>query len=172
MSNDFIEEEFSGELEEITEAPLPETITEESAMPMIARIGYRQREIAKAKALRNKWIEQANHWYRAKESKLMNGINYYHLALEGFMRALNASNPNIKTLNLPAGKLILRKLPNTVELKEGITLGHTTNFTVEKTTFSLDKKSVKAHIKETGEIPDFVEYKEGETKFSIEVNDA
>ena len=172
MSTEFIEEEFSGELEEITEAPLPETITEESAMPMIARIGYRQKEIAKAKALRDKWIEQAEHWYEEKESKLMNGINFYSLALEGFMRALNASNPKIKSLNLPAGKLMLRKLPDKVELKEGEELTADHPFANVKTVITLDKKGIKDQIKSTGEIPTYVEYIEGETKFSVEVYDA
>lgn len=179
MSIDSINEDVTGELIPVNENDYEIIEAEEQAITYLERIQARKHKLNKIKelyqervqALQDK-IDQAYKWLDEEETKLNSEIGWLIRPLEDFMRAINASNPKIKSLNLPTGKLKLRKLPDKVIIMDGFKatkddLGKPG--IVEKISYDVNKTEIKKHIEETGEVLDYAHIEPGETKFEYEV---
>ena len=176
---DSINEDVTGELQPEGEYGIIEQ--KEEAMTLLERIKARQAAITdleklyemRTRLLRDK-IEIADKWLADEKEKLQRQIDFFKTPLEHFMRAINASNPKIKSLKLPTGTLKLRKLPDTVTLKDNwkageADVGKPGINKIEKVEIKVSLSEIKKHIQETGEELDYAELVPGETKFEVEV---
>ena len=174
---DSIDEDVTGELQPEGEFGIIEK--NEEAMTLLERIKVRQDAIEgleklyefRTRALREK-IEQADKWLADEKVKYQRQIDFFKMPLKQFMEAINASNPKIKSLNLPTGKLKLRKLPDKIVITDGFKAtaddyGKPGIF--EKLTYEINRTAIKEHLKKTGEMPDYATIETGETKFEVEV---
>jgi len=176
---DTIDEDISGDLIPVNEEDYEIIETDEAATSLLERIAARVHKISKLQELymariqplKDK-IDMASIWLDGEKVKLDREIGYLKGPLEEFMRAINASNPKIKSLNLPTGTLKLRKSPDKVIIAEGFK-ATADDFgkpgIMEKLTYEVSKDAIKDHIKKTGEELDYAHIEIGETKFDYEV---
>ena len=115
-----IEESITGDLQAVEEnLPVPEH--NEGAVSLLERIQARQHIIGHIKedhSHRIAMLEEKLELAKATRDKeievVRKSIAWLTFPLEQFMRAINASNPKIKSLKLPTGILKLRKSENLI----------------------------------------------------------
>lgn len=176
---DSIDEDVTGELVPVQNDDYQIVEKEEDATTLLERIAARTHKInrlkelylARVQPLQDK-IDQAQKWLDDETAKIQSQVVFLSGPLEEFMRAINASNPKIKSLNLPTGKLKLRKLPDKVIVADDFQptaddMGKVG--VVEKISYSVNKTDIKKHIEETGEVLDYAHIEPGEVKFEYEV---
>ena len=163
-----IEEEYSGELEEIdVDQPCPVVESDEAVITTLGRLIYRDKAIEKIKQQADFIVSNAQLWAMREVAKIEKQKEWFLTPLQSFMESINKSNPKIKSLKFPVGRIGLRQSPQTIAIDpDFVSADHKDDPNVtEKTTYSVSKKSVKKQLDDTGEIPDYASVVPGETKF-------
>ena len=171
---DVIQEEFTGDLDEFdTSQPPPVVQENEGAEIALARIAYRDKAIDKIKALRDYKCQQAVEWANREIIKIEKQKQWHLDSLKYFMEGINRSNPKVKSLSFPSGKIGLRQTPQRIEIDaDFVPSEHTDDpFVVAKTTHVVAKEDMKAHLKNTGELPDYASVVPGKKKFYYQPNE-
>lgn len=166
-----IQEEYSGDLEEIdVEQPYPVVETDEAVITTLSRVLVRDKAIGKINAQCNFMIDQAMEWAKTEIEKIEKQKQYFLTPLQSFMESINKSNPKIKSLKFPVGKIGLRQSPQKIEIEaDFVPADHTDDPNViKKVSYSVSKKQIKEQLDKTGEIPDYASVVPGETKFYYE----
>lgn len=141
----------------------------------IARLKAKQEEI---KAFAKRQIEDAEKWMEGRLKTLQGHIDWFSGPLELYIRDLHAKTEGKqKSLDLPHGRLKLIKQSDRFDYDEKVILEWAwkrkegvPQFVVQKPV--IDKKELKAFVKDTGEIPDGVTVESAVVpKFLIEIKE-
>ncbi len=163
-----IEEEFTGSLEEIdVDQPSPVVEGDEAVITTLSRLNVRDKEIAKIEQQGYFMKDNIDAWMSNQIHKIEKQKAWLQIPLQSFMEAINKSNPKIKSLKFPVGKIGLRQTPQKIEIDEDfVAETHKEDpFVKAKITYSVSKKDIASQLKETGELPDYASVIPGETKF-------
>jgi hypothetical protein len=117
-----------------------------------------------------KEIQILNEWTLRKNSKLQDRIDWMGKKLESFMRE---QGEEVKTIDLPKGKLVRRKQPDKIEITdmdEFMLNADSSMLTVSPETVRPDLRKVMAYYKRRLIPPLGTKIVVGEEKFSIKLN--
>ena len=109
-------------------------------------------------------LERIGLWQESRTVSIEKQKDYYLPFLKAYMERLGK-----KTEKLVNGTLSLRKQPPLIEIIDEQLLLNSGEFVRIKTTSSIDKAGIRTYIKETGEIPEGVDYLEQENKFGYKI---
>lgn len=163
-----IQEEYSGELESIdVEQPCPVVETDEAVITTLSRLIFRDKAVAKIELQANYLRQKANEWEKGEIEKIEKQKAWLQVPLQSFMESINRSNPKIKSLKFPVGKIGLRSTPQKIEIDADFVPDEHCGekFIIGKTTYTVSKKDIKKQLDETGEIPDYASVIPGEQRF-------
>ena len=109
-------------------------------------------------------LERIGLWQESRTASIKKQKDYYLPFLKAYMERLGK-----KTEKLVNGTLSLRKQQPLIEIIDEQLLLNSGEFVRIKTTSSIDKAGIRTYIKETGEIPEGVDYLELEDKFGYKI---
>ncbi|MBC8256150.1 MAG: host-nuclease inhibitor Gam family protein [Candidatus Marinimicrobia bacterium] len=109
-------------------------------------------------------LERIGLWQESRTTSIEKQKDYYLPFLKAYM-----VNSGKKTEKLVNGTLSLRKQQPKIEILDEGLLFESGEFIRTKTSSSIDKAEIRNHIKQTGEIPDGVEFIERDDKFGYKV---
>jgi len=144
----------------------------------IARARARQAEHA---ALANAEVERIRAWQQEEDAKLGHGIDFFSAMLISYHRQVMAVEPDRKTIRLPAGRLVARKLPAAWTFTDDFTAwAQATEHRagLVRVTVEPDKAEVKRRLAivgagvidgDTGEYVPGVTVQPGDVRYSVEV---
>lgn len=132
---------------------------------LIVDIIQQQKQINEIKEQANREIEIINEWKDKMLDKHINRIEYLESKLHLFI-----AESNVKTIELPHGKLQIRKRPDKVRVEDMEAFMNNAKSEMLRTipeSFKPDINSIKNYIKRTGRVPEGVKYTEGQEAFSL-----
>jgi len=131
---------------------------------ILAKIAEIDMQIADVKESAQTQLERIGLWQESRTASIEKQKDYYLPFLKAYMERLGK-----KTEKLVNGTLSLRKQQPLIEIIDEQLLLNSGEFVRIKTTSSIDKTGIRTYIKETGEIPEGVEYLEQENKFGYKI---
>jgi len=138
---------------------------------ILGEISNLEEQIAKNFEQTEKEIQILNEWTLRKNSKLQERIDWMTRKLEAFMRE---QGENVKTIELPNGKLLRRKQPTRLEITDMDEFMKNENLyqlgTLQPEILKPNLNMIKAFINMSRKIPMGVKVIEGIEKFSIKLN--
>ena len=117
-----------------------------------------------------KEVQILSEWTLRKNSKLQDKINWMTTKLESFM---NEQGEDVKTIDLPNGKLLRRKQPDKIEIidmEKFMLNADQSMLTVQMETVRADMNKIKAYYKRRLVPPEGTKLVVGLSKFSIKLN--
>jgi len=168
-----IQEDFTDELEEFDSSLPPVVQDEDAAQTALARLVFRDKEIARIEARRDFIKNQADEWANQQIEKIEVQKQHFLLPLESFMKSINKSNPKIKSLKFPYGTIGVRQTPQKIEIDDDFKPEEHADdpFVSAKVTYSVNKANIKKVMKNTGELPEYASVVPGEIKFYFKGNE-
>ena len=149
-------EEF---LEEVREAN-----TMADADYLLAKVADLDQQISDINGSAQKQLERIGLWQESRTASIKKQKDYYLPFLKAYMERLGK-----KTEKLVNGTLSLRKQQPLIEIIDEQLLLNSGEFVRIKTTSSIDKAGIRTYIKETGDVPSGVDFKEQPDKFSYKI---
>jgi hypothetical protein len=134
---------------------------------LIVDIIQHQKQINEIKEQAKREIELINEWRDRMLDKHLNRIEYLEAKLHAFI-----AEANVKTIELPHGKLQIRKRPDKVSIEDMDTFianAKTEMLKEVPQSFKPDLNGIKNYIKRTGHIPQGVKFIEGQDSFSLSI---
>lgn len=134
---------------------------------LLEEVADLQADLAHAKAVAEERMQPIMEWLDGKRAAAERAIAEREARVEAYLRFLQAQDPKKKTLELPHGKRQLRAAPPQFEWpapgsdEEAALLAWATAEDLVRVKTELDKTGIKAHHKDTGEIPPGVEVRAG-----------
>ena len=117
-----------------------------------------------------KEVQILNEWTLRKNSKMQDKIEWMTTKLESFM---NEQGEDVKTIDLPRGKLLRRKQPDKIEIidmEKFMLNADQSMLTVQMETVRADMNKIKAYYKRRLVPPEGTRLIVGLNKFSIKLN--
>ena len=149
-------EEF---LEEVREAN-----TMADADYLLGKVADLDQQISDINGSAQKQLERIGLWQESRTASIKKQKDYYLPFLKAYMERLGK-----KTEKLVNGTLSLRKQQPLIEIIDEQLLLNSGEFVRIKTTSSIDKAGIRTYIKETGDVPSGVDFKEQPDKFSYKI---
>ena len=131
---------------------------------ILAKIAEIDMQIVEVRESHQTQLERLNIWMEARTRSLSKQIDYYLPFLRAYMEQAGK-----KTENLVHGELRLYKQQPLIEITDESLLLDSGEFVRIKTTSSIDKAGIRTYIKETGDVPSGVDFKEQPDKFSYKI---
>ena len=136
---------------------------------LLAEIGNLDQQIQKNFEQSDVEKQIIDEWTIRKNAKLQDRIDWFSRQLEQFMRE---QGEDVKTIDLPNGKLLRRKQPDKIEITDMdafILNADSSMLTVQPETVRPDLNKIKAYYKRRLIVPEGCELKVGIEKFSIKL---
>lgn len=158
-----------GTMEEPNEVTLDVT-DDKGATMLIRNMAHAEKEIARLNEYADSEIKRMTSWRDEQIERIERHHLYFRNLAESYMRDVyEKTGGKTKTLKLIGGQFQIRKLPDKIKIDEAFKPEENKKdkFVVSKTTYRVDLKSVMDNLKVNGELPDYAEVVEGDTKFKV-----
>ena len=152
-----------------TSQPPPVIEDYDTAEEVVSKVVLDGETIKGIQAKRDFIIANANLWAEQKIKQIENYNNWYSSRLIDFMRGINKSDPQKKSIKFPLGTIGFRQLPEKIEIDLDFNPAENTDdpFVSAKTIYSVSKADIMKKLKTTGELPEYASVVPGEIKFYI-----